>query len=104
MNEKHIQQVLEIEKQAQEIQEKAKQEAQALPAKAQQEAQALIAKAKVDAQEEARRMIEEAKSGDSTADVAEKETSGESEFEVSAKQNFDKAVAFVLERVIGRAA
>jgi len=104
MNEKHIQQVLEIEKQAQEIQDKAKQEAQELPAKAQQEAQALIAKAKVEAQEEARRMIESAQSGDSSTEDAEKEASGESEFEASAKKNFDKAVAFVLERVIGKAA
>jgi hypothetical protein len=29
--------------------------------------------------------------------------SPETEFEASAKKNFDKAVAFVLERVIGRA-
>ncbi|HKI54596.1 MAG TPA: hypothetical protein VJ987_10765 [Anaerolineales bacterium] len=104
MNEKHIQQVLEIEKQAQEIQEKAKHEAQELPAKAEQEAQALIAKAKVEAQEEAHRMIASAQSGESSADVAPKESSGDSEFETSAKKNFDKAVAFVLERVIGRAA
>lgn len=103
MNEKHIQQVLEIEKQAQEIQEKAKREAQEIPAKAEQEAQALIAKAKVDAQEEARRMIASVKSGDATAQATADETSGNSEFEASAKKNFDKAVALVLERVIGRA-
>ena len=41
MNEKHIQQVLEIEKKAQEIQEQAQREAQELPRIAEQEAQAL---------------------------------------------------------------
>ena len=46
MNEKHIQQVLEIEKQAQEIQEAAVREAQQLPILAEQEAQALVEKAK----------------------------------------------------------
>lgn len=103
MNEKHIQQVLEIEKQAQEIQEKAKREAQEIPAKAEQEAQALIAKAKAEAQEEARRMVASVQSGDVPVQATTDEAARNSEFEASAKKNFDKAVAFVLERVIGRA-
>ena len=104
MNEKHIQQVVEIEKQAQEVQEKARREAQEIPAKAEQEAQALIAKAKADAHEEARKMIAAAQpKDDASAQVAVDGASVNSEFEASAKKNFDKAVAFVLERVIGRA-
>jgi vacuolar-type H+-ATPase subunit H len=102
MNEKNIQQVLEIEKQAAEMQEKAKREAAEIPVKAEQEAQALITKAKSDAQEEARKLIASAQSGDASgaaADIASKN----SEFEANAKKNFDKAVAFVLERVIGKA-
>lgn len=102
MNEKHIQQVLEIEKQAQEVQEQARRQAQEIPAKAEQEAQALIAKAKADAHEEARKMVAAVQPGDASAQVAV-DTSVNSEFEASAKANFDKAVAFVLERVIGRA-
>lgn len=103
MNEKHIQQVLEIEKQAQEVQEKARREAQEAPAKAEQEAQALIAKAKADAHDEARKMIAAAQPNDASTQDAVDESSVNSEFEASAKMNFDKAVAFVLERVIGRA-
>lgn len=102
MNEKKIQQVLEIEKQAQEIQEKAKREAQEIPVKAEQEAQALIAKTIAEAQEEARKMIAAAQAtgaGDVSAEIA----SQNSAFEANAKKNFDKAVAFVLERVIGKA-
>jgi vacuolar-type H+-ATPase subunit H len=103
MNEKHIQQVLEIEKQAQEIQEKARREAQEIPVKAEQEAQALIAKAKADAHEEARKMIANVQSGGASVQVAADEASRNDEFEALAKKNFEKAVAFVLERVIGRA-
>jgi vacuolar-type H+-ATPase subunit H len=102
MNEKHIQQVLEIEKQAQEIQEKARHEAQDIPAKAEQEAQALIAKAKAEAHEEARKMIAAIQPNGASVQAAANDAK-DNEFEASAKKNFDKAVAFVLERVIGRA-
>lgn len=103
MNEKNIQQVLEIEKQAQEIQEKAKRTAQELPVKAEQEAQALIAKAIANAHEEARKLIADAQSNDTSGQNAAADASKNSDFEAAAKKNFDKAVAFVLERVIGRA-
>lgn len=103
MNEKHIQQVLEIEKQAQEIQEKARHEAQDIPAKAEQEAQALIAKAKAEAHEEARKMIAAVQPADTSAQTTADGSIVDGEFEASAKKNFDKAVAFVLDRVLGRA-
>ncbi|MFN3491300.1 MAG: hypothetical protein ACK40V_03675, partial [Anaerolineales bacterium] len=67
-----------------------------------QEAQAMIAKAIAEAQEEARKMIAAAQSADAgnvAADIASQNT----EFEANAKKNFDKAVAFVLDRVIGKA-
>ena len=104
MNEERIQQVLEIEKQAQEIQEQAKREAQEIPAKAEQEAQEIIAKAKADAQEEARKLVSGAQAEDAAVQGKSKEASGNGEFEASARKNLDKAVAFVLERVIGKAA
>jgi len=103
MNEKHIQQVLEIEKQAQEVQDKAKREAHEIPVKAEQEAQTLIAKAKSDAQEEARKMIADVQAVDASGQMNADLGSKNSDFEAKAKTNFDKAVAFVLERVIGRA-
>jgi V/A-type H+-transporting ATPase subunit G/H len=103
MNEKHIQQVLEIEKQAQEVQEKARREAQEIPARAEQEAQALITKAKAEAHEEARKLIAAAQANDASGQAVDEGVSVNTEFEASAKKNFDKAIAFVLERVIGRA-
>ena len=57
MNEKRIQQVLEIEKQAKTIHEAALHEAEQLPVLAEKEAQALIEKTRQDAQEEARRVV-----------------------------------------------
>lgn len=103
MNEKHIQQVLEIERQAQEIQEQAKREAQDIPVKAEQEAQALIARAKAEAHEEARRMLADAQAQDAASGLEAEVASKNSDFETTARKNFDTAVAFVLERVIGRA-
>ncbi len=103
MNEKNIQQVLEIEKQAQEIYEKAKRDAQEMPVKADQEGQALIAKAKAEAQEEARQILANAQSGDDSNKILSDVEANKSQFETLAKANFDKAVAYVLERVIGKA-
>ena len=103
MNNKYIQQVLEIEKQSQEIHEKAKREAQELPVLAEQEAQALIAKAKAEAQEEARQIITQAQAEDEAEELLDEVKRKNSEFEALANANFDKAVAYVLERVIGRA-
>ena len=103
MNEKSIQQVLEIEKRAQEVFEKAKREAQELPVLAEQEAQAIIAKAKEEAQEEARKLIAQAQSENEATGIVSEVERKNTEFEGQAKANMDKAVAFVLERVIGRA-
>jgi len=103
MNEKHIQQVLEIEKQAQEIQDAAMKEAQQSPLAAEQEAQALIEQAKAEAQEEARKIIAQAQTETEAKEVLEEVERKSSEMEGLANTNLDKAVAYVLERVIGRA-
>jgi V/A-type H+/Na+-transporting ATPase subunit G/H len=102
MNEK-IKQVLEIERQAQEIQDKAKRDAQEIPVKAEQEGQALIAKARAEAEEEARKIIAAAQSTDDAQNLSAEAGEKNSQFDALARKNFDQAVAFVLERVIGRA-
>jgi len=103
MNEKHIQQVLEIEKQAQEIYEQAKRDALEMPVKADQEGQALISNAKAEAQEEARKILANAQAGDDSNKILSDVDADKSQFETLAKANFEKAVAYVLERVIGKA-
>ena len=103
MNEKNIQQVLEIEKKAQEIQEQAQREAQELPRLAEQEAQALIAQAKKEAEEEARRILAEAQATDRAKEILEDVERQKGELDAKANANLDKAVNYVLERVLGRA-
>ncbi len=103
MNEKHIQQVIAIEKQAQEIHEAAMREAQQLPVKAEQEAQALIEKAKAEAQQQAREMVSKVHADEESARILSEAEEKNRQFEALAMSNFDRAVTYVLERVIGRA-
>ena len=102
MSEKNIQQVLEIEKQAQEIHDTAVKEAQQLPIIAEQESQAIISKAKAEAEAEARKIVATAQSEDESKKILTDVDAKKSELETLAKANFNKAVAYVLERVIGR--
>ncbi len=103
MNEKHIQQVLEIEKRAQEIHEAAMKEAQQLPVIAEQEAQALMEKAKAEAQQNAREMVSGVKAEEESARILSEVEEKNKQFEALATSNFDRAVSYVLERVVGRA-
>jgi cell division septum initiation protein DivIVA len=103
MNEKHIQQVLEIEKKAQEIHEAALKEAQQLPVTAEQEAQALIEKAKSGAQQQAREIVSKVQADEESARILSEAEEKNRQFEALAISNLDRAVAYVLERVIGRA-
>ena len=103
LNEKHIQQVLQIEKQAQELHDAAVKEAQQLPVLAEQEAQALIEKAKAEAQQQAREMVSQVKADEESARILSEVEEKNKKFEALAMSNSDRAVNYVLERVIGRA-
>jgi len=103
VNEKHIQQVLDIEKKAQEIQDAATKEAQQLPLTAEQESQVLIEKAQAEAQNEAREMLSAVKADEESARILSEAEEKSRQFEAMAMSNLDRAVAYVLERVIGRA-
>jgi vacuolar-type H+-ATPase subunit H len=102
MTEKRIQQVIEIEKQAEEIHQSALREAGQLPAEAEQESQALIAKIRAEAEEEARGIVAAAQGQDQAAGILAEAEGRKGDLESKAKANFDKAVAFVLDRVTGR--
>ena len=103
MNEKHIQQVIEIEKRAQEIHEAALKEAQQLPVMAEQEAQALIEKARGEAEQEARDMVSQVQADEEGARILSGVEEKNRQLETVAMSNLDRAVDYVLERVIGRA-
>jgi vacuolar-type H+-ATPase subunit H len=102
LNEKRIQQVLDIEKQAQTVRDAAVSDAEKLPAQAEQEAQALIEKAHADAEEEARQLIAKAQADEETTRIQSQAQEKVQETEALAKKNFDQAVAYVLDRVVGR--
>ena len=102
MNENRIQQVLEIEKRAQEIHELAIREAQQLPILAEQESQALIEKAQSDAQEEARQLIANAQAKEETDRILFEAGKKNSQTEALAMSNFDRAVNYILDRVVGK--
>ena len=103
MNEKRIEQVLEIEKQAQGILDAATRGAEQLTSKAEQEAREILEQARNQAQEEARRMVAQAQSEQETGAIISKAEEKNRQTEQLASKNMDKAVAFVLERVIGKA-
>jgi F0F1-type ATP synthase membrane subunit b/b' len=103
VNEKHIQQVLDIEKQAQEMHEAAMKEAQQLPVTAEQEAQALIEKARAEAEQKAREMVSGVKADEENVRILSEAEEKNKQFEAVAISNLDRAVSYVLDRVIGRA-
>jgi len=102
INEKQIQQVIEIEKQAQEVYDAAVREAQQLPATAEQEAQALIEKAKAEAEQEAHAIMSKVQVDKESARILSEAEEKNRQLESQAKSNFDRAVAYVLERIAGK--
>jgi hypothetical protein len=63
----------------------------------------MLARARSEAQEEARRIVVDVQAEDKSKDVLAAVNTKNSEFEALSKKNFDKAVAFVLDRVLGKA-
>ena len=102
LNEDRIQQVLEIEKQANAIRDEMISEAAKLPVQAQKEAQAILEKSRADAQAEAQQMIAKAQADEESADILSQADEKTRRTETLAKGNFNQAVAYVVARVIGR--
>lgn len=102
MNEKRIQQVLEIEREAESIRAKAVSEAEQIPVRAEQESQELIEKARAAAQEEARRLLVKAQAEQESAGILSETEERVQRIEMTAMRNFDRAVTYVLNRVVGR--
>jgi vacuolar-type H+-ATPase subunit H len=103
MNEKRIEQVLEIEKKAQGILDAATRDAEQLPAQAETEAREIIERARSEAQAEAQELLAKAQAQEETAAILSKAEQKNREIEQQATKNLDKSVAYILERVIGKA-
>jgi vacuolar-type H+-ATPase subunit H len=104
LNEQLIQQILEIEKQAQSIYQAAVRDAEQLQEQAEQEAQTLVEKAHAEAQEEAQRLASDSQANskrECERVLAESEDKSR-QIETQAAQHFDRAVNYVLDRLMGR--
>jgi vacuolar-type H+-ATPase subunit H len=102
LNEKRIQQVLDIEKEADAIHDKAVDQATQLPQQAQKEADELVAKARADAEKEAKQLIAKAQAEDERAQILSQAEEKIHRAEMLSMNNFDRAVQYVLARVVGR--
>jgi F0F1-type ATP synthase membrane subunit b/b' len=102
LNEKRIQQVLEIEKQAFTIYEAAVKEAEQLPIQAEIEAQALIDQARTSAEAEASQMIAGAQAEKENSQILAEAEGKIKQTEALAASHIDRAVVYVLARTAGK--
>ena len=102
MNEKRINEVINIEKQADEIFSKSVAEAERIPQKAEQEAKELIENARVQAQKEAQNILASSQTTDETDRILHEADTTNKRNETLAKHNFERATTYVISRVVGR--
>jgi vacuolar-type H+-ATPase subunit H len=102
LNEELIRQVLEIEKQAQTIRDGAMHEAERLPLQAEEDTGELVEQARADAQKEAATLIAAAQAQDECARILAQADANAEHLEAFAMSHFDRAVSYVLDRVLGR--
>lgn len=102
MNEKRIQEVIDLEKQADEIYDKALKEAQQIPVQAENKAKEIIENARQEAEKEAQQILASAEAKNE-CDKILAETEAEIErSQALSKRNLDRAVTYVISRVVGR--
>lgn len=102
MNEKRIQEVVKIEKQADEIFSKAVTEAERIPLLAKQETKSLIENGRSTAEKEAKVLLESSLSDDETIRILSEAESKIDHNTALAKRNFERATTYVISRVVGR--
>ncbi len=102
INEKYIHSVLEIERQAQAIQEEAQQEAEQLPVLAEDEAEDLLQQARAEAEEQAHQLLEHAQSNEERARILAEAEESIQLLVTQTTSHFDRAVDYVLDKVAGR--
>lgn len=102
MNEKRIQQVLDIEKQAQSVYDQAVNDAKQLPIQAEQDAQAMVEKARADAEAEAKQLVAQAQSETESKRILDDAQEKVNQVESLAQQNFNRAVTEVLSHIVGK--
>lgn len=102
MNEKRIQEVVKIEKQADEIFAKAVTEAERIPMLAEQETKALIENSRLLAEKETKVLLESSLTDEETNRILSEAESKIEHNSSLAKRNFERATTYVISRVVGR--
>jgi vacuolar-type H+-ATPase subunit H len=104
LNEERVQQIVDLEQQAQTIYEAAVREAEQLPAQAEKEVRVLVEKAQAEAQAQAGQLVAdvEAQAQAESARVLEQAKQDAERMKALSMGRFDRAVGFVLNRVTGR--
>ncbi len=102
LDDKRIQQVLDIEKQADGVYQSAISKAAQLPLQAEKDAQALLEKTLADANEAAKNIIAKAKSEEESDLISSDALDRVHKMESKATINMDHAIGYVLARVVGR--
>lgn len=97
-----IQQVVELEKEAQAVNEAAAREGEQLLIQAEKEARALLEKNRADAQVEARALVSRTSVEAESERVLATAEESSKQSEALAMSNFERAVAYVLNRVMGK--
>ena len=102
MNEKRVQQILDIESEAQAIYQEAVHKAQDLPNQSEQEARAMIEKAREEAQAQARQLLHQAQAQEACDSILRQSQEEIGRMEGLARSHFDRAVGYVLDRLAGK--
>jgi len=102
LNEKRIQEVIEIEKQAADAYNKAVKDAERIPTLAEKDAKGLIEKANAEADAEAQEILAKAHPAEECDRILADTEKGIQHAETCAKRNHDRAVTYVISRVLVR--
>jgi len=102
VNDQRIQEVIAIEKQADDIYNQAVSDAARIPQQAEQEAKTLVEKARLDAEKEANKILASAEAKDECEKILAQAEENIERTQKLSKQNFNRAVTYVISRVLGR--
>lgn len=102
MSDQRIQEVLAIEEQAQAVRDAAVNEADDIPRQAQRDAQAILDKSRAEAEAEAKALVDKARSEETHSRVMTEFEANAQRTETLAMSNLERAVSYVLCRVVGR--
>jgi vacuolar-type H+-ATPase subunit H len=102
LNEKRIQEVIEIEKQASDAYNKAVKDAEHIPTQAEKDARGLVEKARSEAESEAAELLAKAQPKEESDRILADAEKGIQHAETCAKRHHDRAVTYVISRVLGR--